>query len=129
MQQLDQLRLLTSNELQCSLKGLKKLELDLAVKDLPLDQRKLIHGRKKLIIQYHGSVNLLFHSAMANRHGDRIRFSVLLAEEYAQLLIEEANSLSQKPSSFIRDLVYKHVQYKVALESTADTILKELEHN
>ncbi|BAQ93276.1 putative DNA binding protein [uncultured Mediterranean phage uvMED] len=129
MQQLDQPRLLTSNELQCSLKGLKKLELDLAVKDLPLDQRKLIHGRKKLITQYRGNVNLLFHSAMANKHGDRIRFSVLLAEDYAQLLIEEANSLSQKPSSFIRDLVYKHVQYKVALESTADTILKELEHN
>ena len=129
MQQFVQRQLLTYKGLQCSLKGQKRLELAPVVKGLPLDQHKLIHGRKKLIIQYHGSVNLLFHSAMANRHGDRIRFSVLLAEEYAQLLIEEANSLSQKPSSFIRDLVYKHVQYKVALESTADTILKELEHN
>lgn len=111
------------------MKGPKRLDQGQAVNALLLDQHRQMLGRKKLTIQYHGNVNPLLHLGMANRHGDRIRFSVLLAEDYAQLLIEEANSLNQKPSSFIRDLVYQHVQYKVALESTADTILKELEHN
>jgi hypothetical protein len=110
----------------------KRLDLGQAVNDLPLDQLKQLLGRKKLMIQYHGNVILLCHFLMANRHGDRLRFNVLLAEDYAELLIIEAELQGQKPSSFIRDLVYKHVKrnrYKVTLESTADTILKELEHD
>jgi len=130
MQQFVQRQLLIYKGLQCSLKELKRLELGQAVRGLPLDRHKQIHGRKKLTIQYHGNVNLLFHSAMANRHGDRIRFSVLLAEEYAHLLIEDANLQGQKPSSLIRDLVYQYIQsqhYNATLASTADTIISDIQ--
>lgn len=80
-------------------------------------------GRKKLTTRYRGKVNLLFHLVMANRHGDRIRFSVLLGEDCAQLLIEEAELQDQKPSSLIRDLVYQHVANSILSE------INELEHN
>jgi len=111
------------------LRGQGRLDLGQAVNDLPLDQLKQLLGRKKLTIQYHGNVNLLCHFLMANRHGDRLRFNVLLAEDYAELLIKEAESQGQKPSSFIRDLVYEHVRYKIALESTADMVLENLKHD
>jgi len=111
------------------LKEPKRLEQDQAVNDLLLDQPKQLLGRKKLMIQYHGNVISLCHFLMANRHGDRLRFNVLLAEDYAELLIKEAESQGQKPSSFIRDLVYEHVRYKIALESTADIVLENLKHD
>ena len=82
------------------------------------------------MIPSHGNVNLLFHSVMANRHGDRIRFSVLLAEEHAHLLSYHASLQGQKPSSFIRDLVYQYIElqhYNATLASTAGTIISEIQ--
>ena len=84
------------------------------------------------MIQYHGNVILLCHFLMANRHGDRLRFNVLLAEDYAELLIKEAESQGQKPSSFIRDLVCKRFSnavHRAKLVSEAKACLKELEND
>ena len=111
------------------MKEQKRLELGQAVNDLLLDQRKPVLGRKKLMIQYHGNVNLLCHSAMANKHGNRVRFSVLLEEGYAACLIKNANSKNVKPSSLIRDLVYKrfgNAVHRAKLASEAKACLKEL---
>ena len=92
----------------------KRLDLDQAVNDLLLDQRKPLPGKRKLTTQYHGNVVLLCHSVMANEHGQRLRFSVLLTKHYADFVIEEAEFLDQKPAYFIRDLVEKH--FKKELE-------------
>jgi hypothetical protein len=108
----------------------KRSEQGQAVNDLLLDQPKQLLGRKKLMIQYHGNVDLLCHPVMANKHGNRVRFSVLLKEDCAACLIKKANSQNIKPSSLIRDLVYKrfgNAVNRAKLVSEAKAFLKELE--
>ncbi len=82
--------------------------------------------------QYYGNVALLCHSAMANKHGNRVRFSVLLDENYAACLIKKANSQNIKPSSLIRDLVHKrfgNAVHRAKLVLEAKVLLKELEND
>lgn len=110
----------------------KRLGLDQAVNDLPLDQHRPLPGKRKLTIQYHGNVNLLCHSVMANKHGNRVRFSVLLDEDYAACLIKKADSQKIKPSSLIRDLVCKrfgNAVHRAKLASEAKACLKELKND
>jgi len=110
----------------------KRLDLGQAVNDLPLDQPKQLPGRKKLTTQYYGNVVLLCHSVMANKHGNRVRFSVLLDEDYAACLIKKADSQKIKPSSLIRDLVCKRFSnavHRAKLVSEAKACLKELEND
>jgi len=110
----------------------KRLDLGQAVNDLLLDQLKQLLGRKKLMIQYHGNVDLLCHPVMANKHGNRVRFSVLLDEDYAACLIKKADSQKIKPSSLIRDLVCKRFSnavHRARLVSEVKDCLKELQND
>ncbi len=69
---------------------------------------------------------------MANKHGNRVRFSVLLDENYAACLIKKANSQNIKPSSLIRDLVHKrfgNAVHRAKLVLEAKVLLKELEND
>ena len=104
------------------MKEQKKLGLGQAVKDLQLDQHRLLHGRKRLTTQYYGNVALLCHSVMANEHGQRLRFSVLLTKYYANFVIKEAELEDQSPANFIRNLVQEHVKSKAG----PDYIFQEL---
>ena len=59
---------------------------------------------------------------MANEHGQRLRFSVLLTKYYANFVIKEAESEDQSPANFIRNLVQEHVKSKAG----PDYIFEEL---
>ena len=69
---------------------------------------------------------------MANKHGHRFRFSVLLDEDYAACLIKQANSQEIKPSSLIRDLVcerFGNAVRRAKRISDANACLEELKNN